>query len=274
MRFSKYWHRTQNPRGTVSAFGFSDLSEAEAREHAEARLERVLQALKTGRDLDRYSYTSDGLIREQVMEDLDLEGLGEAKVSRNSYGAIVLNSSNVMFVDVDVPIPKNSLMARLRKRTRSHDDALNEQLESIRTWQSANPEFSLRCYRTHSGFRLVVLNQTFDPSTPQSDEILNTLCNDPLYKLLCLKQGCFRARLTPKPWRIGLSGPPRTYPFQTEDEATEFRDWDSNYSYRCRQYRVCDPPLVFGNGETDPVVVTVLAYHDRWCLNEKSEKLA
>jgi hypothetical protein len=61
---------------------------------------------------------------------------------------------------------------------------------------------------------------------------------DVLYAMLCRKQNCFRARLTPKPRRMKMPGWKVKYP-RTEDEDKAFREWLAKYESASRNYRVC-----------------------------------
>ena len=60
---------------------------------------------------------------------------------------------------------------------------------------------------------------------------------DPLYALLCNKQGCYRARLTPKPSRMKLKGYKVKYPREGDD--SEFQSWVSEYENMSRSFSVC-----------------------------------
>jgi hypothetical protein len=60
---------------------------------------------------------------------------------------------------------------------------------------------------------------------------------DPLYMTICQKQDCFRARLTPKPYRMNI----RRYkvPFPREGEDAEFKGWLADYERESRNFNVC-----------------------------------
>ena len=48
------------------------------------------------------------------------------------------------------------------------------------------------------------MHRTFDPREPAVAEFFRALGTDPIYVQMCLRQNCFRARVSPKPWRIGI----------------------------------------------------------------------
>ena len=77
-------------------------------------------------------------------------------------------------------------------------------LYRIERFLAANPGWNLRTYRTPAGLRLVATHRTFDPADPEALEFFRAVAADPVYVRMCLNQGCFRARVTAKPWRIGI----------------------------------------------------------------------
>lgn len=87
---------------TIKRFGWSDISEADAKLKAESRLQDALTVLKeTGRvrHVDHkvaYNGAEGVPIREEVIERHD-----DIVISRNSYGALCLNTPDVMFADID-----------------------------------------------------------------------------------------------------------------------------------------------------------------------------
>jgi hypothetical protein len=275
MKFPKFWHRASNERGTVFAKGWSESSQEEAVQNAEARLAKILERFRAGidrvRELDRYSYFSDDVILEPVIQEVTIPESAPAIISRNTYGALVLNCEQVLFIDVDFPRKKApGILERLFRPKQKPCDPW----EAFQIWQLANAKFSLGCYRTHSGWRLVILNALFDPEASETLRILDELCNDPLYRSLCRKQKCFRARLTPKPWRMGMSAPTRRFPLQTAEAQNEFDAWAEDYQSRLPEFAVCRPMQTLGDSPVHPVVAAVLAVHDTACCRGDNLPLA
>lgn len=185
-------------------------------------------------------------------------------VTRNRYGALVLNSEDHAFLDIDFenspslgflqklkgifcrePIPscEERLLALIR-------EVLNEKF----------PYTSARLYRTAKGFRLLLKGE-FEPGSEKTQEAMALFRCDPLYAQLCIRQGCFRARLTPKPVRIGVKGGTKfPFPYEAEKEA-ERKQWCERYEARSADYAVCRLVREFNGGFTTPVV----EYHDRIC---------
>lgn len=50
----------------------------------------------------------------------------------------------------------------------------------------------------------MVLHRTFDPLDAAVSKCFQALGADPTYVRMCRNQRCFRARVSPKPWRIGI----------------------------------------------------------------------
>ena len=104
----QYWaegriqHKKAGKQVTMRRFGWSDESEEAAQEMADARTEEALQKFLSGEKLEKYepkiAYNgADGVpIREEIVDRL-----GENILTRNSYGALCINSPDVFFIDVD-----------------------------------------------------------------------------------------------------------------------------------------------------------------------------
>ncbi len=96
-------HKTQERQVTVRRWGWSDESQEAAQTHAHERvheaMERILRGEKLRRQEGQWAYGNDGVpIREEVVARH-----GDTIITRNSYGALCLNTPNVLFADVDAP---------------------------------------------------------------------------------------------------------------------------------------------------------------------------
>lgn len=277
MRFARFWQSRTNASGLIKAWGWSDQSEAEAGRNAESRLARILNFLRDGKDaMDRYGYGSDGVLREPVVEEGSLSDGSRYAVSRNAYGAFVLNAERVVFIDVDVSL-RISLVDRLKGLFgRGIDPAavFAAREQAIRDWQRENSRYSIACYRTYAGFRLVIRNFLASPENDEVRRILRELCNDANYRQLCARQACFRARLTPKPYRTRTSMPPARFPFEKRGDAEKFAAWSEAYLNAATGYAVCREPVIMGEAEPLPAVRELLAVHDKACCRGEHLPLA
>jgi hypothetical protein len=92
--------------------------------------------------------------------------------------------------------------------------------------------------------------------------ILEELESDPLYRRLCESQECFRARLTPKPWRISIENPPARFPFADTNEETNYRRWLEDYEQKQSEYSTCHFIEQLGSGKTHPALEPFVKLHD------------
>ncbi|MCX7015492.1 MAG: hypothetical protein NTW86_23560, partial [Candidatus Sumerlaeota bacterium] len=204
-----------------------------------------------------------------------------AVVTRNRYGALVLNSARVLFADVDFPQRKpagfwDSLLLSLsaERKRRQLQSLESETIEAVRRWRQRNPSRTLRIYRTPAGLRIALTNQLYDPASADTLQVLRDLGSDPLYIKLSQTQACFRARLTPKPWRCGCSLPPNQYPWENAEAERLYRAWESDYANRSSGFRACKLVESLGDGEMAEEASAVLEIHDSVACGQDASKLA
>lgn len=268
MKFPRYWSRATNESGRVIAKGWSESSQEEASANAMARLRRILDALGSGRSLEHYRYVVDHVICEEVIDRVEHGGVEIAVVSRNAYGSLVLNTTRLLIADVDVPPP--TLVDRIRGWFASDASSPEQRvLESIRRWQRSHPVTAVRIYRTAAGYRVLLPSRCFDGVDESAMRLLEQLGSDPLYRQLCRSQSCFRARLSPKPWRIGAGKPPARFPFA--DQATEgrYQKWYDRYVALAKDYNVCRYLETLGTATVDPAVEPLVLRHDGLTCGDK-----
>ena len=287
MNIPPYWARAEY-KGTgrdghaqsFVASGWSFTSLQEARDAAAARARRIFELLSSGRELRRYEY-HDRPIREEILKQLGAEDSPIALVTRNRYGALVLNCRNVMFVDVDFGTP--SAVGRLeslfgvfsRKRREERQRAvMAAQTAKVEAWAARNPARGFRLYRTKEGLRLLFTDRLYEPLSDETAATLADLEADPLYVKLTRKQECFRARLTSKPWRCGAARPPVTFPWESVQAEVRYRKWEADYTKREARFRVCALLKVFGPEAGDPTIRTIIEAHDRGTRVEAQAELA
>jgi hypothetical protein len=92
-------------------------------------------------------------------------------------------------------------------------------------------------YETYQGARVIVTGRDFDPRAAETKRIMDEFHCDPLYITLCIKQGCYRARLTPKPYRMKM--PRYKVQFPREENDLEFQQWLAAYEGESRNFNVC-----------------------------------
>lgn len=119
--------------------------------------------------------------------------IGKSVITRCRYGAEVINMQDIMSIDIDY-----QLEARGEEETLRSTVELAEEI-------AEDSGLTFRIYRTFKGLRVIVLGGEFNPRTYKSDDLMTQFACDQIYAILCIKQNCYRLRLTPKPERIGIS---------------------------------------------------------------------
>jgi hypothetical protein len=135
----------------------------------------------------------------------------------------------------------------------------------VARWVAAHRGWSVRIYRTPSGLRVMATHQTFSPGDPQVTAFFRAIRVDKVYARMCANQQCFRARLTPKPWRIGIAAhmKPRPGVWPIAPERRPIRDaWIANYEAASRGYAACRFLEAVGTGATHIDVELVRRIHD------------
>lgn len=253
--------RSATDRGTGrrivrSGVGVSFRSYDEAEQLAEAQAQLALEAALSGSTADRggYAYLVNRKT-EPLVETLIGTTGDAARITVNGYGALVLNASRALFVDID-----------------TSDDGENppaaEPPPHIVDAIGRHGELRFRTYRTRGGWRLLCTSATFEPASTETQALLADLGADPKYILLCRVQQTFRARLTPKPWRARYPVREVT-PGDDVSRADVQRYVDRTWRYAtARQTAVADPYAV------TPEVWPIVEFHDQWTQAASAKPLA
>lgn len=274
-RFAKFWAKAVE--GPFVCWKFSDSSLTEAQSLANERVATIARKFRTeGLAPNHYLY-SDQRLREPVVEEV-----GNAVISRNAYGCLVLNTANVMFIDVDFEVTRRNpstgkplypsveerfpelsvgagLLGIFKDRNQALQDAIIKKLED---WTATRPGWGWRVYRTYAGLRLLATHDLFDPEAAETYDIFAQLYADPLYTKLCKVQRCFRARLTPKPWRCGYAALGETWPWSSEKAEQAFKTWEQTYKQKSSKYSSCILLATVGNKTLHPLVSPIVSVHD------------
>ncbi|HSD83781.1 MAG TPA: hypothetical protein VLG46_07985 [Anaerolineae bacterium] len=284
MKIPKYWARSsqavQQPDGRsyqLVIWQWSDASREDAQRQADNRVRELEQKIRAGEQLTRYGY-GERPLREEITQGVTTDtGREVAIVTRNLYGALVLNAANAMFIDIDFPDKGTSSSTGggfqwgLGTRAPGQEE---QHVEHIASWASRYPDLGIRVYRTFAGLRCLITTQLFEPGRADTLDILRASKSDPLYVRLCQAQACFRARLTPKPWRCNMDTPPSRYPWENYNLEVQFRQWVQRYEQASRSYSVCKLVRQLGPQQIHPDVGAILALHDRLTGVEAERPLA
>ncbi len=128
-----------------------------------------------------------------------------------------------------------------------------------------HPDWHLRIYRTPAGLRVLAMHRTFDPSEAAVTACFDALGADPIYQKMCMNQHCFRARVSPKPWRIGIDAHlrprPGIWPVSAE-RIPERRRWIDAYELACGSFASCSFVAALGSDVTTAKALLVQEIHD------------
>jgi hypothetical protein len=266
MKLYRYWAKAaaeKHPEGMpVECFGCSNESVEAALADAKVRANKFAEALQRDGPPDPYLY-EDRPVREEIIREFEHNGKPTAVLTRNAYGSVVLNTPHVLFADIDYKdegISLGGLIGKLfGKKEPSQDEQIVARIEEI---VADDRSLGVRVYRTKNGFRCLVKSKTYDPLSPESDQLLQQFGSDPRYVRLCKAQACYRARVSPKPWRCGVGDPPAKFPFRDEEVERRYREWQRGYEERAKSFSTCAKIGDFGSTDLHPAVDSVMQLHD------------
>jgi hypothetical protein len=312
MIIPEYWaearvqYRGPKKQVTVRRFGWSNESQAAAQSHADERcnaaLQLAIQDAAVPRREQKIPYNGgDGLpIREEVIQREE-----RFVITRNSYGALCINSPDVLFADVDFVTPwklgcllniawQLAALATLnftpsyvaamiagvvahslyQSRINKPEHVLKLALSRVYKFSANFPDWALRIYRTPAGIRILVTHRTFNPREAQVETFFDSIRVDPIYERMCRNQECFRARLTAKPWRIGINAHMRPRPgvWPVHPDRLAIRTaWIENYEAVAAKFAACEFIESLGPHVIQAEVQDVLETHDR--LSQANSRL-
>jgi hypothetical protein len=282
MKLARYWTRQPGEavgpggeRVRTVARGWSNESleaaGAVARDIAHRMAERIASNPSTSK---QYGYGDRPLPEPVLREFRNGDEAPRAVITRNSYGALVMNARELMFVDIDredasgpaeaardVISSVLSLFGKSKPApaTAPVADAVVAGIQRVAEHNS----LAVRVYKTAAGYRVLVVNQPFEAGSGRSDALLREFASDTLYIRLCKMQESFRARLTPKPWRCGLRPPPVTFPFENPKDEAAFREWEAKYTATVARYATCRFVGSYGSGGVQAGFADLIQCHDQ-----------
>jgi len=260
---------TDKQMGPLSCWGWSNTSVKEARERGSKRADAVAEMILKGNRPDHYLY-GDRPMREEIVDEWKRGNKTTyAAVTLNAYGCQVLNTASTMFIDVDLPMASGWELFKHRvsglfgkngpsPQERNEADALAK----VQSMVKADNRFGIRAYRTRAGLRYLITHSHADPTSEITFNIMEVLGADPLYIRLCKVQECFRARLTPKPWRCGSHALPVGFPWKDDKEEQKARAWIDAYTNKAKGFATCSLINHYGSTTMDEEISRIVSFHD------------
>jgi hypothetical protein len=321
MKTARYWSRdhaelTKNSGEQIRVVsrGWSDESvdraRAKAREIARRVAERIIS--HPG-EKNQYGYGERPLPESVIREFARANAGPSAVVTRNAYGALVLNVDHMMFIDIDrqdrdeaghngAGASATSGLAELEQAAAALglENVMSSIFSMFGGGKQAAPAppaapmpkpapqtvsdsirrvaerlgLSGRVYQTAAGHRVIITNRRFEAGKDESESILNQFGADRVYMRLCRTQESFRARLTPKPWRVDFRKPPVDFPYETPRAEADIRRWEAEYNQKCGSYATCRFVTSVGEDNIDPAFADLIAYHDEQTKANSGKPLA
>ena len=268
MKFYRYWIKctrdillpeTNGKTFPMSVYGHSNISLADAKDSGQRLLDGFAKRLVF--HLSPWEYDMDGRpIREETLLELSPRNI----VTRNRYGSEVLNSTQLVFIDIDGTLPSGKGFFERLSGLFSSESSENSDAEALarvsRLAAKAGHTYThIRVYRTKAGFRLMLLN--YDIEGKNSRELMKAFHADPIYADLCRVQNCYRARLTPKPHRIRVRKCHFNYPETDEAILEQQRKWLTEYNMKMTLFATCHY-IGSLNGPNGIAANDVARYHD------------
>ena len=294
-------------KATIKRFGWSDNSEQDAARNAQQRANEALENAKSGGNLRRIDHKvayngGEGLpIREEIVARH-----GDTIITRNSYGALCLNTPDILFADIDydiephfnlslivfavllilfggIAIAFNSnvtfyigafvslifsntvakIIIRSKYKLKGGFESIV--MAAVKHYTEEHPDSNFRLYKTPRGYRVLAMHAPFDPSSNEPFDLLNAWNSDKLYVQMCKNQQCFRARVSPKPWRIGVSSLPRPkiWPIDS-DKLSDRENWVKQYNEASKRFASCKFITEIGSRRVDTKADSVRRLHDEY----------
>ena len=306
MNIPKYWEKKEvtfdidGREAICNIWGHSDGDPEAARQMIEEKIPQVEEAIRRRWDDEdgKYAggykgdyYTVD-FIREHRLEEISQDSEEIAVITRNSYGSKIINCPEVMFVDIDTEeeawddwghnsgclglflgsSPKEPAEPAPRPEP---SQAKLDALARVQSYVDSNSGTGFRIYETTRGLRLIATDQLYEPASDDAMAVMKTLHSDELYMRLCRVQKCFRARLTPKPWRVGVPSPPFQRAWGGPGQPNPGYDsWLENYENMSKSYQTCHFMEKIGLEAPDPAIKEVVRVHDEACGADGDRPLA
>lgn len=170
----------------------------------------------------------------------------------------------LLFVSLIAAAPLAGLIVRLVETANGGAEHIARR--RLASFLTANPSWNVRLYRTPAGYRVLATHRPFDASSDEVQRFFAAVSADPVYVRMCTNQSCFRARLTAKPWRIGISAHmrprPGVWPVRPELAAAR-NEWVTNYEARAAAFAACRYIESVGSGVVHESLSSVVDLHDR-----------
>lgn len=198
-------------------------------------------------------------------------------VAGNSAGTLAITGAIVALLTLSRATPTSiaNFFYRMATRAKGGPEAIAR--ARIERFIIKRPDWLIHVYRTPAGLRLLATHRLFDPREPEVADCFHELGADPVYVAMCLTQHCFRARVSAKPWRIGIESHlkprPGVWPVSPE-RLPERHVWLQHYDRVAAGFAACRFIETIGSGVSVPAAQAVQQLHDELCQARSNLPLA
>jgi hypothetical protein len=171
---------------------------------------------------------------------------------------------SALFASLLLPALVFAARARLRLRPAVLAATRGRMLARVRRVVEQLPAARFVLYETPAGLRLLALHATYDPRAEATQRLLRAFGSDPAYMQMCALQACFRARVSGKPWRMGvrhIRPNPGIWPVHP-DRLPLREQWVAEYETAAAGFAACRFVEELGAGRVQPRCAEVQRLHD------------
>lgn len=203
----------------------------------------------------------DVAIKEHVSDVVDKANV----VTVCRYGAYVLNTTQYTVLDLDdYPVDFLDIFRSLKKLSKKERIVYKFE-QRIKRYPFLGNDF--RIYETAKGIR-VIGKKYIDPTDNNYSSLMRKLNVDWLYIQLSKKQKCYRARISPKPYRMKAKTIKIKSPLDCEKE--EYLAWVKEYERKSEAFSVVRLIKTIGQDFSHE---NVIKKHDHACNMHKNARL-
>ncbi len=161
--------------------------------------------------------------------------------------------------------------------TEDKRDPLASVRERVDRLIQQHPDWHLRLYRTPAGMRVLAMHDVYTPSDAAVTEAFETLGADKIYARMCRNQHCFRARVSAKPWRVGIEEHlprPNVWPVPFDKQPAR-NAWVARYEKAAAGHAACQYLETVGSKlNVHPHAAAVQTLHDDLTRAHSGQPLA
>ncbi len=264
MKYFKFWAKEEfqiNIDGNIENIKIlsgSNTSKQAAIQEAKLKSKLIEQRISERKVKEEY----DVAIKEHVTKIIDDSNI----VTVCRYGALILNTTQYTILDLDdYPYDFMDIFKSFKGMSKK-DRIIYKFTQRLKRNPALGDDF--RIYETAKGIR--VIGKTYiDPNTKNFMPLMRKLSVDWIYIQLSIKQKCYRARLTPKPYRIKARTIKIKDPLVCESQ--NYLEWSESYKKKSKNYSVVKLKKTIGNDFSNEIIIR---FHDEVCNLRGDEILA